>query len=139
MILKPASERRQATAAPEAPEPMIRISTGASAKASFPFSGSVRLALGNWNNESGADPGYTLLCDRETGMNERLSTIKAAKLGAVLGILYGLFQIVTQGQSVAGGADHLARAAGSLIGSMLLGAFMLAVSAALINFISRTK
>ena len=29
-------------------------------------------------------------------MNERLSTIKAAKLGAVLGGLYGLFQIVTR-------------------------------------------
>ena len=74
-----------------------------------------------------------------TGMNERLSTIKAAKLGAVLGVLYGLFQIVTQGKSAFAGSDHLARAAGGLIGSALLGAAMLALSAALINFISRAK
>ena len=72
-------------------------------------------------------------------MNERLSTIKAAKLGAVLGGLYGLFQIVTGGKSVVGSSEHLAQAAGALIGSIILGAFMLALSAAFINFISRTK
>jgi hypothetical protein len=72
-------------------------------------------------------------------MNERLSTMKAAKLGAVLGALYGLFQIAVAGKSAVAGTDHLARAAGTLIGSAMLGAFMLAVSVALINFLSRGK
>jgi hypothetical protein len=72
-------------------------------------------------------------------MNEGLNTIRAAKLGAALGGLYGLFKIVTEATAALAGADHLARAAGGLIGSALLGAAMFAVSAALINFMSRSK
>jgi hypothetical protein len=72
-------------------------------------------------------------------MNQGLSTIKAAKLGAALGALYGLFQVVTDGKSTFTGSDHLARAVGGLIGTALLGAAMFAVSAALINFLSRSK
>lgn len=89
--------------------------------------------------EASGPTGYDRVGCGVTGMNERLNTIKAAKLGAVLGALYGLFQIATAGKSALAGSDQLARAAGSLIGAALLGAAMLALSAALINFISRPK
>lgn len=72
-------------------------------------------------------------------MNERLNVIRAAKWGAALGVVYWLYKAIKGQYWLTGGSEHLAFAAGGLVGAIVVGAFMLALGATVINLVSRAK
>ena len=72
-------------------------------------------------------------------MNERLNVIRAAMWGAALGVVYWLYEVIKGEYWLTGGSEHLARAAGGLMGAIVGGAFMLALGATVINLLSRAK
>ena len=72
-------------------------------------------------------------------MNERLDVIAAAMWGAALGSIYWLYRIITDEEPLFDSSEHLAGAAGEFISSLIVGAFLLGVSATPINMVSRVK